>query len=130
MTTRTAKPQPTARAKPVAAKHGTVRRAAPPPAAAAPQAAAEGGNGATAATAEKTKLVRDSFTMPAAEYESIARLKRRALSLGRPVKKSEVLRAGLGALMAMDDEALGVLLSAVPTIKTGRPKGKKAGKKS
>ena len=126
MATRNAKPQPVARKKPARAKPAAPRRAASQTAAAVAQAVAAQGDGAFAAHAvDKGKLVRDSFSIPAAEYELIARLKRRALSLGRPVKKSEVLRAGIGALMAMDDQALGASLSAVPTIKTGRPKGKK-----
>ena len=70
----------------------------------------------------KAKLVRDSFTMPKAEYAAIEQLKRRALVLDRPAKKSELLRAGIKALNALSDAALIAALQAVPTIKTGRPK--------
>jgi hypothetical protein len=70
----------------------------------------------------KEKLVRDSFTMPKIEYDTIAELKKRALEAGREVKKSEVLRAGLVALKAMSHDALAALLTTVPKIKTGRPK--------
>lgn len=70
----------------------------------------------------KPKLVRDSFTMPKAEYAAIDQLKRRATLLQRPAKKSELLRAGIKALSALDDAALLAALQAVPTIKTGRPK--------
>jgi hypothetical protein len=70
----------------------------------------------------KPKLVRDSFTMPKAEYAVIEQLKRRASVLERPAKKSELLRAGIKALSALSDEALLAALLAVPTIKTGRPK--------
>ena len=70
----------------------------------------------------KPKLVRDSFTMPKAEYTVIEQLKRRASVLQRPTKKSELLRAGIKALNALSDAALLAALQAVPTIKTGRPK--------
>jgi hypothetical protein len=69
----------------------------------------------------KPKLVRDSFTMPKAEYAVIDALKHRAMKLQRPAKKSELLRAGIKALSTMSDAALLVVLQAVPTIKTGRP---------
>ena len=70
----------------------------------------------------KPKLMRDSFTMPKAEYTVIEQLKRRASVLERPTKKSELLRAGIKALNALSDAALLAALQAVPTIKTGRPK--------
>lgn len=69
----------------------------------------------------KPKLVRDSFTMPKAEYAAIDALKQRAAQLARSTKKSELLRAGIKALSAMNDETLLAALQAVPTIKTGRP---------
>jgi hypothetical protein len=69
----------------------------------------------------KTKLVRDSFTMPKVEYATIDVLKHRAITLTQPVKKSELLRAGVKALSAMSDKAFLAALKAVPTIKTGRP---------
>lgn len=70
---------------------------------------------------KKPKLVRDSFTIPKPEYEAIAALKLRAAKLGQTPKKSELLRAGLKALVAMGDAALLASLAAVPPIKTGRP---------
>ena len=69
----------------------------------------------------KLKLVRDSFTMPKVEYAAIDVLKERAAKLARPVKKSELLRAGIKLLNALDDKALLAAVNAVPTIKTGRP---------
>ena len=70
---------------------------------------------------KKAKLVRDSFTIPKAEYSVLDELKQRAGKLGSAVKKSELLRAGIKALAAMNDAALLVALKAVPAIKTGRP---------
>lgn len=70
---------------------------------------------------KKPKLVRDSFTIPKAEYAVLEQLKERAAKLAHPVKKSETLRAGIKALAAMSDTAFLASLKAVPTIKTGRP---------
>ncbi|MEO8804567.1 MAG: hypothetical protein ABI433_00675 [Burkholderiaceae bacterium] len=70
----------------------------------------------------KNKLVRDSFTIPKSEYMVLEALKLRAGKLERPTKKSEVLRAGIGALNAMSDKAFLAALLAIPSIKTGRPK--------
>lgn len=70
---------------------------------------------------KKPKLVRDSFTIPKAEYAVLEELKRRAAQAGAPAKKSEVLRAGLKALAAMEEGAFIAALGAVPVLKTGRP---------
>jgi hypothetical protein len=71
--------------------------------------------------AKKPKMIRDSFTIPKTEYLVIDALKERAGKLSRAAKKSELLRAGVKALAAMSDAAFLAALSAVPTIKTGRP---------
>ena len=71
--------------------------------------------------AKKPKLVRDSFTIPKAEYTVMDDLKQRATKLAFPIKKSELLRAGIKALAAMPDQAFLAALQAVPAIKTGRP---------
>ena len=78
---------------------------------------------------KKAKLVRDSFTIPKAEYMVLQDLKQRAGLTGAPAKKSEILRAGIKALAGMNDAAFAAALGAVPTIKTGRPAREKvAGK--
>jgi len=74
-------------------------------------------------TNKKPKLVRDSFTIPKAEFAAIETLKTRAIALGTSVKKSELLRAGLMALQGLSDAAYKAALSSVPTLKTGRPTG-------
>ncbi len=71
--------------------------------------------------AKKPKMIRDSFTIPKTEYVVIDALKERAGKLSRAAKKSELLRAGVKALAAMSDAAFLAALTAVPTIKTGRP---------
>ena len=70
---------------------------------------------------KKPKLVRDSFTMPKTEYAVLQELKLRAATLGQPAKKSELLRAGLKALVALSDEALLANLAALPRVKASRP---------
>ena len=71
--------------------------------------------------AKKPKLVRDSFTIPKNEVAVLDDLKLRAARLGRPAKKSEVLRAGIMALAAMGDAAFLATVTGVPAVKTGRP---------
>ena len=82
-----------------------------------------------AAPKSKNKLVRDSFTIPKAEYAVLTALKDRALSLTRQVKKSELLRAGIIALNSMHDKAFLEVLGTVPSLKTGRPKHDKEAEK-
>jgi hypothetical protein len=75
--------------------------------------------------ANKIKVIRDSFTMPAAEYERIAVLREKCLAMGVAMKKSELLRAGLATLERLSAEDLKRIIVAVESIKTGRPTGKK-----
>jgi hypothetical protein len=70
---------------------------------------------------KKAKLVRDSFTIPKTEYLVLDDLKSRASRLARPVKKSELLRAGIKLLATLPDAAFLTALNVVPLIKTGRP---------
>lgn len=70
----------------------------------------------------KDKAVRDKFTLPLSEYRKIAEIKATCLKAGLPVKKSEVLRAGLKILSAMDAAQLKRALAGVEKIKTGRTK--------
>lgn len=71
---------------------------------------------------ENDKLVRDSFTIPAREYEAIDSLKQRYLERGIHMKKSEILRAGLLALSSMDSDGLAAVAQRVERIKPGRPR--------
>lgn len=106
--------------KPAAPGKAPARVARPvkrPPAPASGTAAA--GNGKEP---KKHKLVRDSFTMPRADFELIQALKERALGFKHPAKKSELLRAGLQALAALDDAALQARLERLVPLKPGRPK--------
>jgi len=115
---RKAAPAKAAAPKPAPAK------AAPPAAPAKPAASPRTATTATPPKPEKPKkpkLVRDSFTIPKAEFTVLQDLKQRAATLGAPAKKSELLRAGIKSLAAMGDAAFRAALGAVPAIKTGRP---------
>lgn len=70
---------------------------------------------------KKPKLIRDSLTMPKAEYAVLDELKLRAAKLSAPIKKTELIRAGIKALAAMSDSAFLAAAKAVPSLKTGRP---------
>lgn len=105
---------PTTRAKAPATKKVSPAKKAPAKPAATPTVQ-------KVAKPKKPKLVRDSFTIPKAEYVVLEALKQRAAKHTRAVKKSELLRAGIKALAAMPDAAFLTALANVPTIKTGRP---------
>ena len=83
--------------------------------------AANGAKRSKADKPKKAKLVRDSFTMPKAEYAVLDLLKVRAVKAGKPAKKSELLRAGIKALAALPDLAFVSALDGVQEPKTGRP---------
>ncbi len=76
------------------------------------------------AKGKKIKLVRDSFTMPKAEYRLISLLKDRCLTAGVAAKKSEILRAALASLSELSDAAVLAAVRRLQVIKTGRPKGR------
>jgi hypothetical protein len=109
-------------AKP-AARPATAAKKAPSPAA-KPKAAAPAPAAPKPGTEDKpkkSKLVRDSFTIPKIEYMVLDELKQRAARAGSPAKKSEILRAGIKALAGMSDAAFVASLRSVPAVKTGRP---------
>ena len=94
------------------------------PKTAVPQVPARAPVKAEAKPPEKAKpvLIRDGFTMPEADFALIAALKKRAATSGRESKKSELLRAGLRALAALDAKALVAALGALEPVKIGRPR--------
>ncbi|MBV9675187.1 MAG: hypothetical protein JO185_02555 [Acidobacteriaceae bacterium] len=73
---------------------------------------------------ERERVVRDSFTLPAMDYQRIARIQERALKAGFHANKSEIMRAGLLLLDEFSDNELTSALSRVEKIKTGRPADK------
>ncbi len=100
-------------------------KATKPSAKPAPKAAAVAPASQAAAShngSGKQKLVRDSFTMPSNDFGLIHTLKERAITFRRPAKKSELLRAGLHALAALNDAKLKSVLDGLAPLKSGRPK--------
>lgn len=75
---------------------------------------------------QRARVVRDGFTMPEGDFALIAVLKARALSAHREARKSELLRAGLHALAALDAAGLVAALEALEPLKVGRPKKERA----
>jgi hypothetical protein len=71
------------------------------------------------------KVIRDSFTIPEAEYELISRIKKRCMKAGVSANKSEILRAGIAALDRMPDGELARAFESLARVKTGRPPVKK-----
>ena len=70
---------------------------------------------------KKIKMVRDSLSIPKLEYDVLDTLKLRAAKMGNPVKKTELIRAGIKAVAALSDSAFLTLIQSVPSLKTGRP---------
>lgn len=71
---------------------------------------------------KKSKLVRDSFTMPESEYKILNDVKKAFLKSGIAVKKSELLRAGIALLNTTSEDKLRILIAGLPPLKAGRPK--------
>lgn len=74
---------------------------------------------------KKPKLVRDSFTMPEAEYAVLGQVKKACLKAGIEVKKSQLLRIGLVLLNNTDIPNLRKLINDLSPLKAGRPKKEK-----
>jgi hypothetical protein len=118
MTVKSAVKRKSAPAKPVAAR----KSAAAKPAAAKDEKKRKKGKKAYGKAETKTKVVRDSFTMPQVDYARITELKQTCLKAGIHVKKSELLRAGLHALGRLSATQLKQTIAQMEQIKTGRPK--------
>jgi len=86
-----------------------------------PSPVPEGRKATKAPPKVRPQLVRDSFTMPEADFAFIATLKARAMDSRRAAKKSELLRAGLRLLATLDSKALVAALDQLEPVKTGRP---------
>jgi len=74
---------------------------------------------------KKAKLVRDSFTMPADEYQVLGDVKKTFLKAGLEVKKSELLRVGVALIRELGLANLKLAVASLPPVKAGRPKKEK-----
>ena len=77
---------------------------------------------APATKTKKVKLVRDSFTMPANEYQILQDTKKASLKAGFEIKKSDLLRIGVGLLKTLSVTQLAAARAALTTLHAGRPK--------
>jgi hypothetical protein len=75
----------------------------------------------TAAKSAKQKLVRDSFTIPEAEYQILVNTKKLLTKSGVEVKKTELLRVGLLLIGKTSLTVLKRHLGGLRKLKSGRP---------
>jgi len=119
--------KPASKAAPVKARSTTARKASAGKtvsASAKPQLTAKP-EADVKEKSKKAKLVRDSFTMPEAEYAVLGEVKKACLKAGIEVKKSELLRVGVALIRQLDILRLKEILGSLPTLKAGRPKKSK-----
>ena len=67
-------------------------------------------------TLRSVSLVREKFSLPEGEYEQLLEMKQRLSELGLPVKKSELVRAGLLLLVGLDEVELKEVLLKVQAL--------------
>lgn len=72
----------------------------------------------------KSKLLRDSFAFPEADYALFKVLKMRAIEAGIKVKKGELVRAGMATLALMSPVELTKALAGVERIRKNQTKKK------
>lgn len=71
---------------------------------------------------KRPQLIRDSFTMPEAEYQVLSEVKKACLTAGFTVKKSELLRVGVALIQVLDIADLRKIVNGLAPLKVGRPK--------
>jgi hypothetical protein len=72
--------------------------------------------------APRPKVIRDSFTMPETDYALFDKIRADCMKAGINANKSEVVRAGLKLLSAMNQAQLREALGAIDKVKPGRVK--------
>jgi hypothetical protein len=77
-----------------------------------------------AAPAAAGKVVRDSFSMPEDEYETIGKAQKRLIKKELVANKSQVVRMAFALLNRVDDKELVRLFEALPEVRAGRRPGK------
>jgi Arc/MetJ-type ribon-helix-helix transcriptional regulator len=65
-------------------------------------------------------VTRDTFSMPSSDYGLIEQLRVKAALEGRNTNKSEVIRAGLRGLLALEPADLVAILNRLEKVKPGR----------
>lgn len=67
-------------------------------------------------TLRNVQPVREKFSMPEVEYVQLLELKQRLSDQGLPVKKSELVRAGLVLLSSLGDDELKGMLTKIQAL--------------
>jgi hypothetical protein len=67
-------------------------------------------------TLRTNQLVREKFSMPEGEFAKLLDLKQRLAEQGVVVKKSDLVRAGLMLLAALEDDDLKGVVETVPSV--------------
>lgn len=67
------------------------------------------------------KVVRDSFSMPEAEYRTVATVQKRMIKKEKVVSKSEIVRAAFTLLDKLSDKELVELFDSLRKVRPGRP---------
>lgn len=109
-------------AKKATAKKATAKKATPREVSALSPKKVVPPASAPSAKGKKVKLVRDSFTMPANEYQTLQDIKKASLKAGVEVKKSELLRIGVGLLKTLSVAQIDSQRAALIKLRAGRPK--------
>lgn len=76
---------------------------------------------ALAKSPKKSTAGTNRYKFPDDEYAQLTGLKQRLMTLGIGVKRSELLRAGLKLLLALDDVQLKKAVVKVNSVRAGRP---------
>jgi hypothetical protein len=67
------------------------------------------------------RVVRDSFSMPEAEYRIVADVRKRMIKKEKVVSKSEIVRAAFVVLKGLSDRELIEIFDSLPKVRPGRP---------
>lgn len=109
-------------AKKVPAKKASAKKAAPTKSLSPSRKKPAPSTSAPATKTKKVKLVRDSFTMPVNEYQILQDTKKASLKAGFEIKKSDLLRIGVGLLKTLSVTQLAAARAALTKLHAGRPK--------
>lgn len=67
------------------------------------------------------RVVRDSFSMPEAEYRIVGEVQKRMIKKEKVVSKSEIVRAAFAVLKKLSDKDLLEIFDSLPKVRPGRP---------
>jgi len=84
------------------------------------------GKAARPARSPRQTIVRDTFSFPRGDHDLIAELRHRCFSAGFSATKSELVRAGLHALVAMPAPVFADTIAGVEKLKPGPIAGRKS----